>query len=100
MIPELFVVEYPQRCMEILEMSEGLAHEKGLLGSFSLTMASSLLVIPYERMRNTHPLGEAAHEPEIYRAIRSVEKKHFLQADFWGETPVGRKNHIRPWFCQ
>lgn len=95
MIPERFVVEYPQRCMEILDMSEGLARERELLGSFSLIMASSLLLIPYERMKKAHPLGEAVREPEIYSAIRSVERKRFLQTDFWGEVPPGEWRYSR-----
>ncbi len=50
MIPARFVVEYPQRCLDLIESLEPTARSRELLGSFSLLVAAAVFVIPYERM--------------------------------------------------
>lgn len=58
MIPARFVLEYPQRCLELIEFMEPFAEQRELVGSFSLLVAAAVFVIPYERMRSEkHPLS-------------------------------------------
>jgi hypothetical protein len=89
MVPARFAVEYPERCLALLELLEPLARERKLLGSFSLLVASSALLIPYERMKERHPLHRKGRDSDLSRALRSLEKKEkFLTADFWnGQAP-------------
>ena len=61
MIPARFVVEYPQRCLDLIEALEPTARQRELVGSFSLLVAAAVFVIPYERMGSQkHPLNKAA----------------------------------------
>ena len=85
MIPKRFVVEYPQRCVKMLEMLEPAARKEQLLGSFSLLVASSLFLIPYERMKKAHPLNSRQDEPKLYDAIRKLEKRPFNSNDMWAD---------------
>ncbi len=89
MIPKRFVAEYPKRCMEMLKILEPRAREMRLVGSFSLMVASSIFLIPYERMKKGHPLDDASDEPELYRAIKRIQRQKFLESDVWGHTPPG-----------
>ena len=106
MIPTRFVTEYPERCMQMLEMIEPRAREMQLVGSFSLMVASSIFLIPYERMKKGHPLDDASDEPKLYRAIKRIQRQKFLESEVWGPTPPGdwrmsriitNPNHTRSW---
>jgi hypothetical protein len=90
MIPQRFVVEYPERCLELLEMLEPMAGEKEMIGSFSLLVAASIFLIPYERMQARHPLYQG-RDVRLDRALRQLDKKEkFQTAGFWGgEAPQG-----------
>lgn len=85
MIPQRFVVEYPSRCVVLLKMLEKQARENNLVGSFSLLVANSIFVIPFERMKAAHPLREREREPGIYAAIANELDKPFLEAALWGK---------------
>lgn len=88
MIPQRFVTEYPARCMDLFELLEPVAREKQLIGSFSLIVATSVFVIPYERMKAGHPLNQGARARDFYVAIRRVERQRFFQTDFWPDAPA------------
>lgn len=90
MIPRRFSVEYPERCLMLLDMLEAKAREQELVGSFSLLAASAVLVIPYERMRSRHPLHRKERDSDLSLALRSLEKEEkFVSAPFWqGEGPA------------
>lgn len=83
MIPERFVTEYPSRCMELFAIIEPMAREKELIGSFSLIVATSVFLIPYERLKARHPLNRGGNEHELYASIYRVERQRFLQAEYW-----------------
>lgn len=84
MIPERFVVEYPQRCLQLLLSVEPVARERKLIGSFSLLLAAAIFTIPYARLKLNHPLALPAREGELYEALRGVERNQkFLEAEFW-----------------
>ena len=82
-VPARFVTEYPLRCMELFELIEPMARDKDLLGSFSLIVATSVFLIPYERMNDRHFLNRRGKEPDLYDAIDRIERQHFLKAEFW-----------------
>lgn len=65
MIPERFVVEYPQRCLELLEILEPMARARHLVGSFALLVASAIFVIPFERMKEQHPMNRRARVKDL-----------------------------------
>jgi hypothetical protein len=89
MVPARFVVEYPQRCLDLIEALEPTARKRELVGSFSLLVAAAVFVIPYERMGSQkHPLHKAARDVDLFRALKSLRKKPFVAAPFWnGEPP-------------
>ena len=83
MIPARFVVEYPQRCLDLIEAPEPTARQRELVGSFSLLVAAAVFVIPYERMGSQkHPLHRAARDADLFRALKSLRKKPFITAPF------------------
>jgi hypothetical protein len=88
MIPARFVVEYPQRCLDLIEVLEPTARQRELVGSFSLLAAAAVFVIPYERMGNDkNPLHHKARDVDLFRALKALEKKPFIKAPFWNEHP-------------
>jgi hypothetical protein len=81
-VPNRFVVEYPERCLELLDAAEPIAREKDLLASFSLLAAASVLVVPYERLQKRHPIqGELGSK--LYSELRALENKPWQAAPFW-----------------
>ena len=106
MIPARFIFEYPQRCIQLIAAMEPVARSLNLIGSFSLLVAPSLFLVPYERMKKAHPLGEHEREPEIYIALRRVDRQKFVNAEFWRGSPRGswrltrivtEANHTNGW---
>ena len=85
MVPARFVTEYPQRCLELIDALEETARRRELVGSFSLLAAAAVFVIPYERMAsNKHPLHKA-RDIDLFTALKSLQKKPFISAQFWME---------------
>jgi hypothetical protein len=90
MVPERFVVEYPERCLALLEMLEPMARESQLVGSFSLLVAPSAFVIPYERMQARHPMHLRGHDGDLDSALRRLDSsERFLAASFWNGAEPG-----------
>jgi hypothetical protein len=58
MIPDRFVTEYPARCLQLLAAVEPKANELDLVGTFAILLATSMLTVPFERLRIHHPLFE------------------------------------------
>ena len=52
MIPIRFATEYPERCLQLLEAFEPIAQDRDLFGTFSVMLASSILLVPWERASN------------------------------------------------
>lgn len=105
MNPERFATEYPQRCLALLDVFEAIAEDRDLVGTFSIMMASSVLVIPWERMSNRHPLTQEAGG-QLQRAMRALERRRWLTADFWEERIptswhysriMGDPNQVQAW---
>jgi hypothetical protein len=90
MVPQRFVVEYPERCLTLLEMLEPMARESQLVGSFSLLVAASAFVIPYERMQSRHPMHLQNHDGDLDSALRRLDDdEQFLRASFWNGASPG-----------
>ena len=87
MIPARFIFEYPERCLQLIEEIEPLARSRSLVGSFSLLVAPSLFLIPYERLKNNHPLREGTREPEVNRALKRVGRQKWSRSEFWDGEP-------------
>jgi hypothetical protein len=86
-VPERFAIEYPRRALDLVNILEGVAREKNLLGSFGLFAASAILTIPFERMRTSHFLNDDARDADLVRNLRALEKATFLEAPFWQAAP-------------
>ncbi len=71
--------------MDLFSTIEQVARERDLVGSFSLIAATSVFLIPYERMKSRHRLHRPKTESEIDKAIRRVELQLFAEAEFWKE---------------
>jgi hypothetical protein len=90
MIPARFAVEYPERCLSLIEELEPSARKQELVGSFSILVASSAILIPYERMQSRHPMHRKQRDCDLSRALRSLDKKElFSGAQFWNGSRPG-----------
>ncbi len=88
MIPARFVVEYPQRCLDLIEALEPTARQRDFVGSFSLLAAAAVFVIPYERMGSTtHPLHKGTRDVDLFAALKSLRRQPFTTAQFWNGNP-------------
>jgi len=89
MIPQRFVTEYPERCLQLFDILEPQATANNLVGSFALLAASAAFVIPYERLKK-HPLETSSVQtPSVSNALRHLEKQPFASADFWRGSDPG-----------
>jgi hypothetical protein len=92
MVPERFAVEYPLRCLELLNMLEPQARRAHLVGSFSLLVGAAAFVIPYERLQRRHPLKLAESEGGLSASLARFDSKKsdlFLTATAWRGVPLG-----------
>jgi hypothetical protein len=94
MIPNRFATEYPERCLQLLKAFEPIAQEHDLNGTFSIMLAASVLIIPWERVSNKHPLVQE-HGSVLQASINRLEKQKWLEADFWGGTTTGKWHFSR-----
>jgi hypothetical protein len=88
MIPNRFATEYPERCLQLLEAFEPIAKDRDLFGTFSVMLASSILLVPWERASNRHPLKQE-HGGGLQTALKALEKQKWLVADFWAGAGHG-----------
>jgi hypothetical protein len=88
MIPSRFATEYPERCLKLLGLFEHVAHEQDLLGTFSIMLASSILLVPLERAKNEHPIRQE-RGGGLQASLKRLERRKWLAADFWAGTPPG-----------
>lgn len=88
MIPQRFATEYPERCLQLLEAFEPIAQDRDLFGTFSVMLASSILLVPWERASNRHPLKQE-YGGGLQAALKALEKQKWLKADFWAGNGLG-----------
>lgn len=105
MIPHRFATEYPERCLHLLDAFESIAQERDLYGTFSVMLAASILIIPWERANGRHPLTQE-QEGDLNAGLRRLERRRWLAAEFWQDTPagdwrfsriMGDPNDVRAW---
>lgn len=105
-VPTRFATDFPRRCLELLETFEHQAERLNLLTSFGVTMASALLVIPFERQGKKHPFRNQEYGSSLQTALRKLEKRMWKSADFWrGSSPlswhfsriVSDPNRVQDW---
>lgn len=88
MIPNRFATEYPERCLQLLEAFEAIAQDRDLFGTFSVMLASSILLVPWERASNRHPLKQE-HGGGLQKAFKALERQKWLAAEFWAGIGPG-----------
>lgn len=87
MIPDRFATDYPKRCLELLAAFEPIAKDQDLFGTFSIMLASSVLLIPMERVKGAHPLTQE-RESNLQVALNALAGQKWLEAEFWqGQAP-------------
>lgn len=105
MIPQRFAIEYPERCLELIDNFEAIARERDLYGTFSVMLAASILIIPWERANGRHPLTQE-QGGGLNAGLRRLEKQRWLEAEFWQDAPtgdwrfsriMGDPNDVRAW---
>ncbi len=82
MIPKRFATEYPERCLQLLEAFEPIARDRDLFGTFSVMLASSILLVPWERANNKHPLKQE-QGGGLQASLKGLEKQKWQAAEFW-----------------
>lgn len=88
MIPDRFATEYPERCLQLLDLFEPIANDNDLFGTFSVMLASSILLVPWERANNKHPLTQE-HGGGLQAALKALEKQKWQAAAFWQDKAPG-----------
>jgi hypothetical protein len=86
-VPDRFAIEYPMRCLELIEAAEDYAVRRKLEGSFALLAASAVLTIPFERMAARHKLHDKERDADLAGAVGLLSKTPFLKAPFWEGAP-------------
>lgn len=92
MVPERFAVEYPLRCLQLLNLLEPQARQAKLVGSFSLLVGAAAFVVPFERLKPRHPLKLAESEGGLSASLARFDSKKselFLTAAAWGGVQLG-----------
>ena len=89
-VPSRFAIEYPERALQLIEVFEGEARRRDLVGSFGLLAAAAVLTIPYERMKATHFLHDERQSGRTMTSphkSRSSKKKGSSLQHFGGTKP-------------
>jgi hypothetical protein len=81
-------VEYPERCLLLLDKVEVEARKQNLIGSLVLLVASAAFMIPFERMKGNHPMRRSGDD-ELVKALRGLDRSAFLTAPFWACADPG-----------
>lgn len=88
MIPKRFAIEYPERCLHLIDAFESLARRHDLMGTFSIMMAATVLIVPIERAKNNHPMSQEKGGA-FQAALKRLMKQKWLNADFWPDGNIG-----------
>lgn len=78
-----FVSDFPRRCIELLNSGEASSSAKGREVTLLLMVASTSLVIPFERLRldtdhSSHPFGENKIYSQSSEALSSLLERPFV----------------------
>lgn len=87
-----FVDDFPRRCREILEFAGKPALFRGREVTLALMVASSGLVVPYERLKPDggevdHPSGDNKKFSAASEKLKALLEESFLSSPVWG-APV------------
>lgn len=88
MIPKRFAIDYAERCLKLLEECEPIARKHDLLGTFSVMLASSILLVPWERAGRRHPITQE-QDLNLLPALDTLKNQKWFEADFWAGRPPG-----------
>jgi hypothetical protein len=69
-------------------MVEPQARKEKLVGSLALLVASAAFTIPYERMKNCHPMHKVGDD-DLTKALYDLQTCPFLAAPFWAGADPG-----------
>ena len=87
-----YLDDFPRRCRDLLHLTEGAARLRGREVTLMLMVATSGMVVPYERLRRSslfpHPADDRSSYPEAAMQFDDLMKQPFLTSALWGQ-PVG-----------
>jgi len=75
--------------LTLLAALEPTARKEYLVGSFCLLIASSVLIIPFERMQMRHPMQRRGRDNDLNVALSRLKKERFCEAAFWNSKDPG-----------
>ena len=83
-----FVNDFPDRCLEVLEMAAGKARLGGREVTLLLMAASMSLVVPLERLKtkgngDSHPIGDVELFPNAARSLSDLLTAPFIGSAIW-----------------
>ena len=96
-----YVSDFPARCAEILEEFQFRAHTLGRGVTLLLSITSTGLIIPHERLkpggRIPHPSGDRDRYVDAARRYEELLDKPFLSSPLWSNRDVSwwRKGRVR-----
>lgn len=73
-----FISDFPARCLDILHMAEKPARVQQREVTLALLVASAGFVVPFERLKPDHPIGDAARYVEACRKLNGLMLEEFL----------------------
>lgn len=85
---ETFFQDFPNRCFDLLDPLMSVAKQKGREVTFTLAMATSAFVVPFERL-NSEPGQHLANDAVRYTEAKEVFRKT-LQMRFFEFYPDGK----------
>ncbi|MES2844746.1 MAG: hypothetical protein V4747_06950, partial [Pseudomonadota bacterium] len=74
--------------IDMLDAFAPIAHQQDLLGTFSIMLASSVLLVPLERAKVAHPLKQE-QGGNLQSALDSLARQRWLEAEFWKGNATG-----------
>ncbi|MDY6911186.1 MAG: hypothetical protein SVM79_02350 [Chloroflexota bacterium] len=89
-----FIQDFPSRCNTLLNDFYTLAKLSDKEVTLVLTLATSGLIVPYERLKagSTHPSSDRDTFVEAAQLLDDLEKKPFLGSELWDSDPGSWKH--------
>jgi hypothetical protein len=86
-----FIEDFPQRCRDILDITQKPALSRGREVTLTLMVASAGLVVPYERLKpdsrwGDHPSGDSKRFADAARKLESLLCQPFMSSRLCTET--------------
>jgi len=91
-----FVSDFPERCVEVLDLAAGKSRLSGREVTLLIMAASTSLIVPFERLKTKgdgaiHPIGDVDQFPDAAQDLRELLDDRFIGSAVW------RSDHSESW---